>query len=457
MKGFRPWDPGQSLLFPVSPRDWLPADHLVYCVLDLVEQFDLTPIEREYRHRDARGEKGYHPAMMTALLLYGYATGVPSSRWLERATYDDVAVRILTGGQHPDHTRISEFRRVHLGALAKLFVQMLQVCQKAGMVKLGHVALDGTKVKANASKHKAMSYERMVKSEQELKAEVTALLQRAERVDGEEDARYGRGVRGDELPAELQRREERLARLQAAKAALEAEGAAAHAAQQQEKRDGEDDDPPPSGAAAAPLPRHQVKTTRHGTPVPKAQHNFTDPESRIMKHQGGYIQGYNGQLAVDGAHQVVVAHALTNQASDVEHLPAMVARIEANTGAHPQHLTADAGYWSETNAQVCAARGITALIATGRMKHGEVPLAVRGRPPKDLDAKGRMWRRLRTKAGRAVYARRKAVVEPCFGQIKGRGFWKLLLRGLEKAQAEWALIAMSHNLLKYYRVAWQPA
>lgn len=259
------------------------------------------------------------------------------------------------------------------------------------------------------------------------------------------------------MPDELRRREQRLERLRAAKAALEAEAAAAHAAKQQDDSHEGSDDAPHGGASGAALPRHQVKTTRHGAPAPKAQRNFTDPESRIMKHQGGYIQGYNGQIAVDDTHQVVVAHALTNQAPDVEHLPAMLERIEANTGVRPHHLTADAGYWSEANAAVCHEHGIDALIATGRLKHGETPPPVRGRPPQHLDAKGRMWRRLRTKAGHAVYARRKAVVEPCFGQIKGRGFWKLLLRGLEKAQAEWALIAMSHNLLKYYRVAWQPA
>lgn len=453
MKQFRQWNPEQSSLFPLSPRDWLPADHLVYCVLDLVGQFDLSEIEGRYRHRDARGEKAYHPAMMTALLLYGYATGVASSRRLERATYEDVAVRILTAGQHPDHTRISEFRRQHLEALAKLFVQMLTVCQKAGMVKLGHVALDGTKVKANASKHKAMSYERMVKSERELAAEVAALLQRAEEVDGEEDARYGRGVRGDELPAELRRREERLARLRAAKAALEAE-----AAQAARREKGRDDRPPPSPGAGCPeLPRHRIPTTKDGAPAPRAQRNFTDAESRIMKHQGGYLQGYNGQLAVDDAHQVVVAHGLSNQAADVEHLPAMLARIEANTGGRPQYLTADAGYFSEANLAECDRRRITALIATGRVKHGEGGPPLRGGPPREGDGKGRMWRRLRSEVGRALYARRKAVVEPCIGQIKGRGFGRLLLRGCAKAAAEWGLVAMTHNLLKYYRVAWQPA
>jgi transposase len=421
-----------------------------------MEQIDLSAIERRYLDRDARGEKGYHPAMMTALLLYGYAVGMASSRRLERATYDDVAVRVLTGGHHPDHTRISEFRREHLEALAELFVQVLRVCQKAGMVKLGHVALDGTKVKANASKHKAMSYERMVRSEQELMAEVKGLLKRAEQVDRDEDARYGRGVRGDELPEELRRREQRLKRLREAKAALETEAAAARV----EKKHGEPTQgrgAPSGGLSDAALPRHQVKTTKQGAPAPKAQRNFTDPESCIMKHQGGYIQGYNGQLAVDSEHQVIVAHALTNQAPDVEHLPAMLERIEATTGKRPKQMTADAGYWSEANLSECEKRAIDAFIATGRLKHGEPTPPVRGRPPKSLNAKGRMWRKLRTKKGRAVYARRKAVVEPCFGQIKGRGFWKLLLRGIEKARAEWALIAMSHNLMKYYRLAWQPA
>ncbi len=454
MKGFRAWDPLQEMLLPTSMQDWLPQNHVVYWVLDLIDQLDLSGIERCYRHRDARGEKAYHPAMMTALLLYGYATGITSSRRLERASWEDVPIRVLTGDQHPDHTRISEFRREHLKELAKLFVGVLQVCQKAGMVKMGHVALDGTKVKGNASKHKAMSYERMVKSEQELGAEVKALLERAEQADAEEDARYGRGVRGDELPKELQRREERLVRLRQAKAELEGEAAAEHAAK---KREHPDDEPPAAAGSSAALPRHRTKTTRDGAPAPTAQRNFTDPESRIMKHQGGYLQGYNGQLAVDEHHQVIVAQALTNQAPDVEHLEPMLDLVEASTGMPPKRLSADAGYWSEDNAAVCEDRGINAFIATGRLTHGEVLPPLRGRPPKNLDAKGRMRRKLRTKQGKAVYSRRKVIVEPCFGQIKGRGFWRLLLRGIEKARGEWALIATGHNLMKYYRVAWQPA
>ncbi len=341
----------------------------MYCVLDLIEQLDLSGIEGCYQHRDARGEKGYHPGMMTALLLYGYATGVASSRRLERATWEDVPTRILTGGQHPDHTRISEFRREHLKELEGLFIQVLRVCQKAGMVKLGHVALDGTKVKASASKHKAMSYERMVKSERELMAEVEALLERAERTDAEEDARYGVGVRGDELPEELRRRDERLVRLRQAKAELEAEAAAERAAREQTK----DGDPPAGGTTGGDaLPRHRVQPTKDGRPPGKAQRNFTDPDSQIMKHQGGFLQGYNGQLVVDERHQVIVAQALTNQAPDVEHLEPMLNLVEAGAGARPRRLSADAGYWSEGNAVAAFARKRRPCPvgrAVGRCKH----------------------------------------------------------------------------------------
>ena len=454
MKAFRPWDPGQELLFPVSPREWLPADHLVHCVMDVMRELDLSAIEGRYHERDGRGERPYHPAMMAALLLYGYAVGMPSSRRLERASYEDVAVRMLTGGQHPDHSRIAGFRKEYRGELTALFVQVLRVCRKAGLVKLGHVALDGTKVAANASKHKAMSYGRMVKGEQELAAEVKALLERAERVDAEEDERFGRGVRGDELPEELRRREDRLARIRAAKAELEAEAAAERERVTRERRGG---DPPESVTGGSELPRHRVKVTREGKPHEKAQRNFTDPDSRIMKHQGVYVQGYNGQLAVDEEHQIIVAHALTNQAPDVEHLPAILERIAASTGRQPRRLSADAGYWSEDNVRVCEERGVEPFIATGRGEHGESPPVIRGRPPKNLDVKGRMARKLRTKKGRAVYAKRKTIAEPAIGQIKNRGFARLLLRGLEKARGEWALIATGHNIRKYHRFGWQPA
>lgn len=492
-KTFRPWTPEQDWLLPPSPSEWLPDEHLVYFVLDVVAELDLSAILRRYQQRDPRGEKAYDPRMMVALLLYAYCVGVASSRRIERATYENVAFRVLTGDQQPDHTRISEFRRENLAALGQLFVQVLHLCQKAGLAKLGHVALDGTKVRANASKHKAMSHDRMQKSSEELAAEVEAMLKRAEAADAAEDEQHGRGRRGDELPEELRRRQGRLARIRAAKKALEAEAAAANARKRDEaaaeareaaaKADAEDKARAEERArkaeerakeaaqnaqrkaeeAGLPLPvldptgpdempSHQVQADAEGNPKPKAQRNFTDPDSRIMKAGGDFVQGYNAQAAVDDAHQVIVAHGVSNQPPDAEHLRPMLNRIEANTGSMPKRASADAGYWSEANANAAAELGVDAYIATGKLKHGEQLPPVRGRPPKNLDAKGRMQRKLRTKKGRAVYARRKAIVEPVFGQIKAaRGFLRFLLRGIGKVRDEWALICATHNLLKLHR------
>lgn len=494
-KTFRPWAPQQDWLLPPSPSEWLPDEHLVYFILDVVAELDLSVILRRYQQKDPRGEKAYDPRMMVALLLYAYCVGVPSSRRIERATYENVAFRVLTGNQHPDHTRISEFRRKNLEALGQLFVQVLRLCQKAGLVKLGHVALDGTKVRANASKHKAMSYDRMQKSSEELQAEVEAMLKRAEAADAAEDEQHGRGRRGDELPEELRRRQGRLERIRAAKKALEAEAAAAKARECREaaqaarkkaaeatakdkaraeeqarkadertkaaeenarRKAREAGQPEPKLDEPAPdeMPAHQVQADAEGNPKPKAQHNFTDPDSRIMKAGGDFVQGYNAQVAVDEAHQVIVAHGVSNQPPDAEHLQPMLHRIAANTGSLPERLSADAGYWSEANANASAEHGVDAYIATEKLKHGEKPPPVRGRPPKNLDAKGRMRRKLRTKKGRSVYSRRKAIVEPVFGQIKAaRGFLRFLLRGLEKVRGEWALICATHNLLKLHRAA----
>ncbi len=477
-KSYRPWDPTQSFLLPPSPLEWLREGHLAYFVLDVVGELDLSSIERAVQAKDPRGERPYDPRMMTALLVYGYAVGVASSRKIERATDEDVAFRVIAAGARPDHTRISEFRRTHLAALAGLFVQVLRLCQAAGLVKLGHVALDGTKVKANASKHKAMSYDRMQRSERELRAEVDRLLAEAEQADRDEDARFGPARRGDELPEELSRRESRLARIREAKRQLEAEASATRArelseraqhddgspaiqerrkkqaraaAQQAEEKAEAADKPTPDLAPRDPdaLPSHQVEATAEGEPAPKAQRNFTDPESQIMKGSDGFVQAYNCQAAVDEAHQIIVAQAVTNQPPDVEHLRPMVNRIVQDCGAPPRTLTADAGYWSESNAAWCGSEGVDAYIATGRSKHGAAPALARGRPPKGLDARGWMQRKLTTKRGRAVYARRKAVVEPVFGQVKqARGFRQFLLRGLAKVQGEWALISLGHNLRK---------
>ncbi|RKG84403.1 IS1182 family transposase [Corallococcus sp. CA049B] len=452
-KTFRPYAPEQSELLPPSPREWLPAGHVAYFILDTVAELDLRPLLERYE-RELRGYPPHHPRMMVGLLLYGYCVGVASSRKIEKKTYEDIAFRVIAAGQHPDHSTVSEFRRQHLDVLAGLFVQVLALCQKAGLVQLGHVALDGTKLKANASKHKAMSYERMQQREKELAEKVAALLKAAEAADAAEDKLYGKKKRGDELPEELQRAETRLARIRAAKAELEAEAKAARAAQQAEKQQAEKQqdggDEPPSGPT--PLPRHQVQSEADGPPKPKAQRNFTDPESRIQKTQQGFIQGFNAQAAVDAAHQIIVAQALTNQPPDVEHFLPLLEQVVENCGEVPQVTTADAGYFSEENLTRAASMGINAYVAVGRQKHGVQPPAVRGRMPRELSVKDWMARRLRTKAGRQVYARRKAVAEPPFGQIKqARGFRQLLLRGLKKARGEWALICLTHNLLKLHR------
>ena len=450
-KTYRPWEPGQSLLFPPSPLDWLPEGHLARFVLDVVDELELGPIMTHYE-REMRGYPPHHPKMMVALLLYAYSVGVPSSRKIEKRCHEDIAFRVITGNTQPDHSCISEFRRIHLEALAGLFLQVLKLCQAAGLVKLGHVSLDGTKLKANASKHKAMSYAYMKKRDDELSEQIAKLLQAAEQADGEEDARYGKGRRGDELPTELQRAETRRARIRQLKAELEAEAkaqreaAAAEAASVRDKSDDEPRDPPGS----SPLPTHKVPTTTEGTPTDKAQRNFTDGDSRIMKTGDGFVQGYNCQSVVDAAHQIIVAQEVTNQPPDVEHLLPMLEQTIANCGAVPDEMTADAGYLSEANIIGAIERGVDPHIATGRHKHGEPALTARGRTPRGLTLKELMARKLATRAGAAIYARRKAIAEPPFGQMKNRGFRQFLLRGIAKVRGEWSLITMSHNLLKLY-------
>jgi len=499
-KSFRPWNPEQTLLLPPSPVDWLPANHLVFFLLDLAAELDLEAIHAVYRQKDPRGEKAYEPRMMVVLLLYAYCVGSPSSRKIEKACWEDAAFRVLTGNQQPDHSRISDFRRRHLAALAGLFVQVLRLCQKAGLVSLGQVALDGTKVKANASKHKAMSHERMLKSERQLDAEMRALLRKAEIIDAQEDGQYGKGNRGDELPVELQRRSSRLEWIRKAKAELEAEAAAAKAAQRNEQAEAAEQEAEAAEASGdeqrstraarrsrgarkraddaqtlaikaalaagleSPLmtgerdplamPQRTLPTDAAGNPKPTAQRNFTDPDSHILKGADGWIQGYNAQAAVDGDHQVIVAIGVSNQPSDAVHLLPMLERIEANTGQRPDALIADAGYCSTANLEACENRQLNAYISTSRQLHGQRPRPSRGRAPRDLDARGRMDRKLRSKAGQTVYALRKTIVEPVFGQIKGaRGLDRFRLRGLEKVNGEWALMAATHNLLKLFRTS----
>ncbi|HZM66733.1 MAG TPA: IS1182 family transposase [Nakamurella sp.] len=447
-KTFRRFDPDQAWLVPPSLDDWLPQEHIARFIADLVdEHLDLSAFYADYT--EGRGAPPFDPRLMVRVLLLGYTNGIRSSRKLEAACSDIVAFRWLAGGEVPAYRAIAKFRKRHLSALGHLFVQALELCQAAGMVKLGRVALDGTKVRANASKRKAMSYARMTEKQKILAAEVSALLAEAERIDKAEDAQYGPNNSGLGLPAELARRETRLAKIAEAKAALEAEArerAAAEAAERA-KAAGKDDEVVAERAAAA---------AERAVPKPSAQRNFTDPESRIMKTaDGSFAQCFNAQAVVDDAHQVIVATDLNNCAADSQTLVAMTEQVTANTGSAPEQLLADAGYCSQANlitaAEITEQAGTDFLIATGRLGHDEpVPAAPRGRIPKDLTAKQRMARKLRTKAGRAAYARRKAIVEPVFGQIATLQGKHVLLRGLDNARGEWKLLAACHNLRKLH-------
>jgi transposase len=445
MKTYRPYEPDQMFLMPPSVKDWLPAEHLAHFVVDVVADLDLSAITSVYE-REERGFPPYHPMMMVKVLLYAYCVGLPSSRRIERGLVEDVALRYLAANNTPDFRTISEFRKRHLAALRGLFGQVLQLCQKAGMVKLGHVALDGTKMKANASKHKAMSYGRMKKTEAQLQAEVDELLRRADEIDEAEDAEYGRDKRGDELPAELAHREGRLKKIREAKAELEREAREEAEAKQKasdEKRAGK--------TLCGARPKKPDPT-----PKDKAQKNFTDPESRIMPQSGermAFMQGYNCQAAVDDADQVIVAADVVQQTNDSLQAKPMLEQIEVNTGAFPAKASMDTGYFSKDNVEALGKMGVEAFIPPERLKHGEVrPQAPRGRIPKRLSAKELARRKLSTIRGRTIYAKRKTIVEPVFGQIKqARGFRQFLLRGITKVKGEWALICTTHNLLKLWR------
>lgn len=432
-------------LMPPSVKDWLPTGHLAHFIADLAESLDLSAITCVYE-REERGFPPYHPVMMVKVLLYAYCVGLPSSRKVERALVEDVALRYLAANNTPDFRTISDFRKRHLEALRGLFLQVLRLCQKAGMIKLGHVALDGTKMKANASKHKAMSYGRMNKEEARLQAEVDELLRRADEIDEAEDAEYGRDKRGDELPAELAHREGRLKKIKEAKEALERE---AKAEAEAKKREAED-------KRAKKDPRGRRPGEPDPTPKDKAQKNFTDPDSRIMPQPGdrlAFMQAYNCQAAVDGKEQVIVAADVTRQTNDSRQAEPMLKQVESNVGAVPSKASMDAGYFSEDNVEALKKMAVEAFIPPERRKHGEVaPPAPRGRIPKGLSAKELARRKLSTIRGRTIYAKRKTIVEPVFGQIKqARGFRQFLLRGITKVKGEWSLICTTHNLLKLWR------
>ena len=439
---FREYCPDQPMFLPLDVKDWLPEDHLVYFLRDVVESVDLRAIYRKYDCRKG-GQPAYHPAMMVTLLLYSYCVGIPSSRKIERQTYDSVAFRVLTAGDHPDHDTISTFRQTHLKELAGLFVQVLCLCQKAGLVKLGHVALDGTKVRANASKHKANSYDRMEKKEAELRAEVERLLADAAASDEEEDRQYGKGKCGEDLPEELRFRQSRLRKIREAKRALEEEAKAAAEAKRKEMEAQGKDGPPPDDK-----------------PDAKAQRNYTDPDSRIMKDGAtkSFEQCYNCQAAVDEVSQVIVGGYVTQQANDKQQLQPLLEKVSGNLeGSQPKCVSADSGFYSEANVAYLDSHGIDGYIATERMKHSQPAVAApRGRISRKATIRERMARKLRTVRGRATYSKRKQIVEPVFGQMKEcRGLRRFLMRGLEKVSGEWDLMCLTHNLLKLFRSGWR--
>jgi transposase len=440
-KVYRPYFPEQDFLLPPSPREWLAEDHLSYFVSDLIDQLDLSVIEQHYE-REERGYPPYHPRMMTKVLVYGYCVGVFSSRRLEKRLVEDIGFRVLAAGNEPDFRTISEFRRIHLKALEGLFEQVLRMALKLGAMRLGRVAIDGTKMKANASKHKAMSYRRMLEEEQRLGDEARRLLSEAEQVDKDEDKRYGRTGRGDELPVELARREERLKRIAAAKLELE-----------QRARAESDDKHKPKGKGSNRPGSSTGGGSADAKPKTNAQHNFTDPDSRIMKGPDGFLQAYNAQIAVEPALQLIVAQAVTQQANDKQQLLPMIDKVKQQSGQKVDEVLADSGYCSEENLRGAAKKKVDLYVATGKQKHNQKPQpSPRGRIARSATLVERMQRKLTTRTGRAIYAGRKTIVEPVFGQIKqAQGFRQFLLRGVEKVKSEWALLCASHNMLKLYR------
>lgn len=440
-KDFRRWRIDEAQLLPPSVQDYVPKGHLSRLIVALVrEELDLSAISGSYR--SVLGQPPFDPRLMTALLLHGYASGIYASRRIAKAAVERADFMMIVAGDPPDFRTISDFRKRHLKALAALFVQVLKLAEKAGLVKLGHVALDGTKIKANASKHKAMSYERMKKREAELKAEVDRWLEAAEAADAEEDKLYG-DKRGDELPDWVADKARRLEKIREAKAALEAEAKAAGEAESKARAEAD-----ANRKAEGRKKTGQTPAPPKTEPDGKAQRNFTDPESRILKTKDGYIQGYNAQAAVDGTAQIIVAHGLTNASNDQAQLAPLLDGIRANLGTNPDEVSADAGYCSDANLRTIKRRRIAGYVATGRQKHGtRSATSKKAAKPGSLIAK--MTSKL-TRAGyRSRYRLRKQIVEPVFGQIKqARGFRQFLLRSMEKVKAEWALICTAHNLVK---------
>jgi transposase len=461
-KTFRAWDVDQAWLLPPSLHEFVPPGHLAHFVRDTVrEGLDLSAITGLYKAE--QGQPPYHPGMLVALLLYGYSRGIYSSRQLARACDERVDVMAVTGLNRPDFRTISDFRRRHLAALSELFVQVLRLCQAAGLVKLGHVAVDGTKLRANASKHKAMSYAHMLRQEPKLAAEVQSWMDQADAADAAEDTQHGPNRRGDEMPDWMADKQRRLERIRAARTQLEAEAKAgpgsadAHGPgpssgmQERGKRKKASTNTPPDRTPQDPTPPDRRPPDRR--PPDKAQRNFTDGDSRIMPSGGGFIAGYNGQIAVDAAHQIIVAHRLATTPADFAALVPLVDQARANLGRKLREVSGDSGFATEANLEAMAERQIRAYLTPGRIRHGETdPTA--GRVLKRKPRMQAMANTIRRAGRRSRYRLRKQVVEPVFGHIKqARGFRQFLLRGLTKVKSEWAMLCTAHNLLKLHKAA----
>ena len=432
---FLPYEPNQNFLLPPSPSEWLPENHLVYFVSEMIDRLDLQIFYARYEG-DGRRNQPYDPALLVKVMIYGYATGVFSSRKMARKLYEDVAFRMLGAGNFPSHRTICDFRLRHLPELKGLFVQVARLARELGLVRLGTIALDGTKVKANASKHKAMSYGRMKEQEQKLKQEIEALLERARTIDAQEDARFGADQADEDLPLELRIRQERLAKIEAAKARLEA-----RQRQADQERGRHPDDQQRGGDGAGRPFKHPF-----GVPDDKAQDNFTDPQSRIMKMGGSFEQCYNAQAVVDGDSQLIIANGLTNNAADNGELLPMMQAVEKNFGQLPQRVLVDSGYRSEQGLDSLEQMGVEALVALGREGKDQTTIDCKRYP-----ASARMAERLASAEGRAQYRRRKVIVEPVFGWIKHvTGFRQFSLRGLTKVMGEWSLVCLALNVRRMW-------
>jgi transposase len=459
-KRFRVCDLNQPFLLPPSLQEWLPEGHLARFIADVMDELDLSDICAEYERRDGRGLSAYHPVMLARLLLYGYCIGVTSSRRIESATCDNVAFRYLAADQHPDHDTIATFRQENLETLAGLFVQALRLCQKAGLVKLGNVAIDGTKILANASTRRSVGHKKLSEREQYWQATVERLLAAAQQTDQEEDQRFGKGQSAESLPAELAHAKSRLERIRQAKAALEQEAqeqlkavSNGHTPRKRGRPRKEDQTGHPrQSAQQRDQQKKRVRRAKKNAEEPTRQYNFVDPDSRVMKDNARkcFVQAYNAQIAVDGEAQVIVAAELTQQTNDREQLLPMVQSVRTTAQSTPAVVTADAGYWDTTSLSNLSLDGIQVLVSPdSKPQPPGAPLPVSA--PQNEDAL-RMRELLATETGKALYATRKTTVEPVFGQIKeGRGIRRFRLRGLTRAAYEWKFICATHNLLKLFR------